>query len=328
MIRRPDVRAFLAKQARTAVKAGPLAAARASYHETRAWLGAGSGRGRLIWEDDWDVCLVLDACRWDLWEEVAPGRGFPATEPRWSAGSCSPEWYGANFRPGAAPDERVGVVTANPFSGKPGRRAAAAPDGSLPLSERGLAHLDEVWRDSWGVEAGAGRIDVADPAAVTERAVAAWRGGGLDRLVVHYMQPHIPFRRRPAWFGERGDLGDFGEPSREGGTDPWKLVRDGELPEDQWWAAYADNLAWALGEAARVRDALGATILVTSDHGNAMGEGGVWSHPPGVQIAALREVPWETVEGRGPAELGDAPAAGSPGGCRDVGRALADLGYR
>jgi hypothetical protein len=40
-------------------------------------------------------------------------------------------------------------------------------------------------------------------------------------------------------------------------------------------------------------------IVVTSDHGNAMGEWGVYGHPARVPIAAIRRVPWAETQGFG-----------------------------
>ncbi|UXF50885.1 MAG: hypothetical protein HQRvContig02_24 [Haloquadratum phage sp.] len=45
-----------------------------------------------------------------------------------------------------------------------------------------------------------------------------------------------------------------------------------------------------------------ATVAVTADHGNGMGEFGVWSHPPGTIAPAVRRVPVVWHEETGPRE--------------------------
>ena len=47
--------------------------------------------------------------------------------------------------------------------------------------------MREVWRDAWDYDRG-----TVLPRAVTDAAIRAGRNQDLDRLVVHYMQPHFP----------------------------------------------------------------------------------------------------------------------------------------
>jgi hypothetical protein len=250
----------------------------------------------------------------------------------WSEGSCSAGWYDANWSAEHDPEwRRAGLVTANPFSGRDGGRAAAASRGTLPLSARELPHLDECWRDLWREEAG---LTTVPPGEVTGRAMWAWarRGRlGFNRLVVHYMQPHMPFRSRPDLFDGWGGTGRFGDPDRQLDDDVFRKLREGEVGRRELREAYEDNLSWVLDEVKRWRDETGARILVTSDHGNGFGDWGVYGHPPGCAAPAVRRVPEAYVEGRAerPPEPGDPP--GDPpenaGGGPETGM-LEALGYR
>lgn len=292
--------------------------------------------GRLIWEDDWDICLVVDACRWDLWQEVADGN-WPTGGCGWSVGSASPEWYGQTFDPENLPDERIGVVTANPFASKPSDRMPEYLGEGTPIHRHDLEFVDYIFEDSWGCEVGGGYIDVTHPAAVTNRAFDAWTNHDLDRLVVHYMQPHIPFRAKPEWFAKRENLQHFGEPDLDaiepqedggGNVEVWKEIRNGTRTREEVWEAYRDNLEWVLGDIDRLRTAVDADLLITSDHGNAIGEWGLWSHPPGFHTPQLRRVPWVHVEA-----TQEAPFERVDGGLevteeRDVEEQLEALGYR
>lgn len=299
----PNVAAFARKHAYRARTQGVRPAAREATAEAAMYVyGHVHDRlydqGRLIWDDDWDICCVVDACRWDCWNAVVDGEQWPTGEYAWSAGSASPEWYGETFQPDVLPDEQIGLVTANPFASKPSERMPKLLQGATPVHEQ-LAYCDYVFEDSWGCDVDSGYLDVTHPGDVTARAFSAWQSHGLDRLVVHYMQPHLPFRARPEWFATRENLDDFGEgrkPYASGGKEIWKQVRDGERERAEVWDAYCDNLQWVLDDIDRLRTSVDARMLVTSDHGNGLGEWGVWSHPPKCPIPAVRKVPWVFVD--------------------------------
>lgn len=341
MIEMPDFRRFARKHARVARGRGVRAAVRGAAAEAGRWaLGhvdpSAGARADVIWADEWEICLVADACRYDLWREVAPDYDWLGMGDGWSVGSASPEWYGETFAPEALPDERIGVVTANPFAGKPEGRLPDLLAGASPVERHdAVVYTDHVYRESWGCEVDGGYLDVTHPAVVTDRAWRAWRDHDLDRLVVHYMQPHLPFRARPDWFGRRDGLDDFGEsddtdspaqPYASEGKEIWKRVRDGELGRDAVWAAYRDNLRWVLEDIDRLRRAVDADLLVTSDHGNGMGEWGVWSHPPNSRVPVLRRVPWVHCEGRGQGGF-ESVGRGGEGVDAGVDEQLAALGY-
>lgn len=288
------------------------------------------GRGRLIWDADWDICLVADATRSDLLREVLPDYDWLTPETGWSVGSSSVEWYGRTFS--AVPTaERVGVVTANPFSRKPNDRDELSHwlKDATPI-DRHVEHVDYVFEDIWGYDGPHGHIDVTPAEAVTDRAYEMWTGNDVDRLVVHYMQPHLPFRSTPEWHGKRGDLDHFGEPGSPydgDGKEIWKQVRDGERGHEEVWAAYRDNLRWVLDDINRLREALNAEFLLTADHGNGMGEWGVWSHPPGVYTPQLRRVPWVRFSGTADRAFEPSRVGEETDGARDVSEQLEALGY-
>lgn len=337
-----DFRSFVTKHARQARRdglrtalgrAGAQAGLRAASEVRRLLYGP----GRRIWTDEWDICIVLDATRWDQWRFVT--KSIPWVPPGgsgWSVGSSSPEWYARTFDPAVVPDERVGIVTANPFAAKPADRMDILRH--TPLHENpAVDYVDYVFEESWGCEVEGGYLDVTHPATVTDRAWRAWRDWDVDQLVVHYMQPHLPFRSHPEWFGRRGDLDRFGEPGVANDPGPyqgdnkeiWKRVRDGERPLNEVWSAYCDNLDWALEHVRRLQVAVDGRLLVTSDHGNGLGEWGIWSHPPGMQIAALRRVPWVPVRGGAVGELESVCYVDHTASDRSIGvdEQLTALGY-
>jgi hypothetical protein len=311
---------FARKEFEIARRNGPHVALRNGLQEgaMKALAPYARRRATPIWADEWDVCLVLDACRWDLWKEVAGAFDdiaatvseqadiYPLArnaECRWSVGSASPEWMSNTFATEYADEIRqTAYVTANPFSAKDGRSHTYVDADVFPLQERGFAYLDEVWTDEWPMT---NDLATVDPEELTKRGFHAYQNIGAERTVVHYMQPHIPFRKHPEW-SDGWDLAGFGSGGGRS-KDIWLQVRDGELPVDEVWNAYAANLEWVLQSVTEWITKTDARILITSDHGNAKGEFGQWSHPPGSANPVLRKVPWVLVEGVGDNNVETAP---------------------
>lgn len=237
-----------------------------------------SDHGENIYERDWDVLVILDACRVDLMNEVADSGAYDflphgSVNTFQSLGSYSKEWMDNTFTSEYA-DEMANTihVTGNPFT-------------SQTLDSDDFHTLDEVWRHSWDDEAG-----VVLPRPLTDSAITHWRENDADRMIIHYMQPHIPFVNF-----DGVDSGDHG-PSEWGNVntdDPWYKVRDGELDRDTAWDAYRDNLEYALDDVELLLKNLDAEdVVLSADHGNCIGEYNLWGHPPKVAIDELREVPW------------------------------------
>jgi hypothetical protein len=345
------MRGLLGRTWRRAREESPRRALRAGAHEVTAGTvgrtaSAVYARRRdptPIWERDWDVCCLLDGCRFDLIRSLVDAED-PAlaadvasllegaeVDSLWSVGSQSAEWMAHTFDDAYAQEmRRTAYVTGNPFSAQSGEQIEAVSTEPLPLTEGDFGWLYEAWRTEWVND----DISTIPPGPLTDAAIAAWRRReelGIDRVLVHYMQPHTPFRSRPDWFlgtaniddwgqlgddeadesetadGEDLDPADLDEETREllealdakgeVGRDPWTRLRDGELPAAEFWAAYRDNLLWVLEDVARLVENCDGRVALTSDHGNGAGEFGVWSHPPAVHLPALREVPWVTLDG-------------------------------
>lgn len=60
---------------------------------------------------DWDTLVILDACRYDMFEEINETEG--ELEHRYSRGSCTPDFIRENFPEGEFHD--TVYVTANPM---------------------------------------------------------------------------------------------------------------------------------------------------------------------------------------------------------------------
>lgn len=263
-----------------------------------------------VYDREWDVLIVLDACRPDILTEVANGREFlPAVESVRSVGSTSSAWLRRTFTPEYANEMAVTAhVTGNPFS-------------DSYLAARDFAALDEVWRHAWDDDLGTVRSE-----PLTETALYRWHTGDYDRMIVHYMQPHFPSIPQPDY--ESGiELDRVGD----GWSSVWDRLRKGNLDREEVWGAYRANLEYVLDDVERLVTSIDAEkVVITADHGNAFGSWGLYGHPP-APIDALRLVPWCELTARDVTDIEvEAPpwVSDTESVTDDIEKKLQDLGYR
>lgn len=272
-----------------------------------------------VMAEEWDTLVLLDGCRYDLFEERNTIEG--ELEHRYSLGSTSEEFLARNFGDGTYHD--TVYVTANPY----------VPH--LGLDEGTFHHVVDLL-DQWDDE-----TETVLPEAVADSAVDAHERFPNKRLVVHFMQPHTPF------IGETGRKIEAGgwDPDRENpeleGLTVWQRLRrrppdEGGLDLDRVRAAYAENLDIVLEHVERLIDALDGTTVVSTDHGNLIGERlrpvptrRLYGHPYGVYHPGLVKVPWLRVEGDQRREVtADPPRATETVDDAVTAERLEALGYR
>lgn len=224
-----------------------------------------------VLDESWDVLVVLDACRADLFRSVAADYGLlDGFDTAFSKASSSREWLTTNFRTAHRSEmERTTLVTGNPFT-------------DAYLDEDDFRHLDEVWRYAWDDEVG-----TVPPKAITDRGIATARKHDPERLILHYMQPHFP-----AFSDQK--LGSAVNPEENVWIDSvWDQLRAGEVDHDRVWSAYEANLRHVLDSLESfLSNADADTVVITADHGNGFGEEGIYGHPRLRTHRVLREVPW------------------------------------
>jgi hypothetical protein len=229
---------------------------------------------KYIFEDDWDTLIVLDACRYDLWDDVGKEFTFPnpiTHDYVHSPGSRSHEWMRENFS-----DEykksmaETAYVTANPYS-------------KDYADESDFALVDEVWQYGWDDE-----IGIVPPQNVTDRAIDVIESSSSSRTIVHYMQPHFPSLRHP-------ELGGRVAPEKNAWINGsiWGKLKNDEISKEIVWDAYRDNLRDVLDSVELLLTNHDASkVIITSDHGNGAGEDGIYSHPGRRAHRVLRKVPY------------------------------------
>ena len=234
-----------------------------------------------LFEREWDNLVVLDACRADLFEETVDTGAFDDYERVTSRGSMTAEWVRRYFD-GDHGD--VVYVTANPHV------AVEAGDS--------FHALREVYADDDAVEDG-----TVPPGPVAEAAREAAREYPEKRRVVHFMQPHHPFLDAPELeaYSNWGIDDVFDGGVAEGIDDPFVALEAGAVDRDRLWDAYRRNLVCVADDALDLAASLPGRTVITSDHGNLVGERleplpvRGYGHPPGVRHPALTEVPWAVV---------------------------------
>lgn len=230
-----------------------------------------------VMAEDWDTLVVLDACRYDLFRDhhTLPG----SLSRRESRGSHTSEFIFGNFHGREFPD--AVYVTASPILQR----------GLGRKYETSFHDVVNVWaEDGWNEE-----HNTVLAGTMTEYAIEAAERYPHKRLVVHYMQPHFPF------VGVDFPIEGVTVPDPAViETDIWmRLMTDTlDVPHARVRDAYGENLTRAMPAVERLLGELDGKVVVTSDHGNMLGERASpvpvreWGHPPGVYTPELVTVPW------------------------------------
>ncbi|WP_204365982.1 hypothetical protein [Halorubrum coriense] len=239
-----------------------------------------ANKGVQIINEDWDNLIILDGCRYDIFSELCELNG--ELEYRISKGSESSEFIDQNFI-GKELTDTV-YITANPF-------ATTIPD-------RTFHYVDNILEEEWDSE-----INTVPPSAVVGHAESAVEQFPNKRLIIHFMQPHYPF------------IGEFGKNMESGGINPkknktsdqiqvWKRLQYGlGVSRGDVVRAYKENLNLVLNEVSGLLDIIEGKSVITSDHGNLIGDRlspvpvRGYGHPRSVYVEDLVKVPWFTIDG-------------------------------
>jgi hypothetical protein len=241
----------------------------------------GKPDGYDLMDADWDTVIILDACRYDYFENrkrLQRGTLRKETAP----GGESREFMRRQFM-GKTLHDTV-YVTGNPHT------------SMLDPETFHEVYIDEAWSEI-GNEVPADRV--------TEVAVEAHESHPNKRIIVHYMQPHLPILDP-----DMKHINELLEPTR-GQYWPADTTMM-ELRE-----AYAANLEYGLESVERLINEIEGKIVVTADHGELLGERQSpipvrgTDHHPELYVPELIEVPWLTIEKGERREVRDDPPVGS-----------------
>lgn len=253
--------------------------------------------GTNVFEKEWDVLVVLDACRVDAMRAVAPEYEFiEEVDSIWSVGSTSHEWYSQTFiRDYAEELSETALISSNPFAehvlvnrNNPplypvpflDARWGIVTEDELNYVERTRQHVcpyDEV------SESLSSSTRIQPPSYITDRGIVTGRTGH-ERVMLHYFQPHRPFIYNLV--KNDGELSSIE-------NQPHEAARNGRAGYEELWPLYLDNLRLVLDSVEVLLDNLDAeTVAITADHGELLGELGQYGHFESVPHPTLRKVPW------------------------------------
>jgi len=225
-----------------------------------------------IFDKDWDNLIILDACRFDYFRDTAdlPGR----LESQISRAGTTKEFISANFS-GKQIYDTV-YVSAN------GWYSYIHEDIDADIFKFISLNQDEN-REEYGA---------TPPETVVKEVKRTHKEFPNKRLIIHFVQPHAPY------IGEYGQK-KFGQYPAEPLE---KLSKRPEASKKTIRRAYRENLKYVLNYIPELLDILPGKTVITSDHGELLGEQlgifpcELYGHFEGVYVEELVNVPWNIIE--------------------------------
>jgi arylsulfatase A-like enzyme len=248
-----------------------------------------------VFNEEWDLLIILNTCRPDALRQVSDEYPFvEAVDSKWSVGGTSSEWMYNTFDEEFQEDiSNTSLVTSNAYAWgifESGFRAVPLRNFKENTYEKSVkspiqrlkryATTSPVSRDSFDkvtvvteTSKKYGPVNYPSPRRVTDHVIRQDRSDNPPmRVVAHYMPPHSPYITQLA----DGEL-QFTEA---------RSMRSFE--------AYIDNLRWALDEVSLLLENVNRDrIVITADHGENFRLRPVLNnHGVGMITPAVRRVPW------------------------------------
>jgi hypothetical protein len=268
-------------------------------------------------DSNWDVLIILDSCRYDVFKDVnsLPGN----LSSRISRGGGTFEFLKGNIS-GREFRDTV-YVTANPQF----HYHREELDGSFH-------DVWNIWQHRWDDE-----LQTVPPEQTTEAALEAIDKYPNKRLLIHYNQPHAPYIG-PTGQELNGLTGNTLERGSENSRSLLQSIAHDLRPSftaAEHRRAYVENLDIVLSAVEPLLEERDGRTVVTADHGQLLGEcvGPIpiryHGHRRGIHVKELVKVPWLVHEsGKRPEITAEASKSydDSIDGTKVVDR-LHDLGY-
>jgi hypothetical protein len=271
-----------------------------------------------VMNEDWDNLILLDACRYDYFDDhnTIPGDLSEII----SHGGQSWEFMQGNFV-GKQFHDTV-YVTANPHTGK--------------LDDDTFHAVEPLYIDIWSEE-----HETVLPSDVVEAALDAYREYPNKRLIIHFMQPHRPYLGDAAEdLASRHKIGGFNRHLAHSSETPdapsfSTLIEDGQISVDKARTAYRETLDIVLHQVRILAEQLSVNTVVSADHGEMLGERIIPFTTPKfghsheyIRNKTLYQVPWLEIPADERREThGENPVKFAPGDSETVKNRLRSLGY-
>lgn len=210
--------------------------------------------GIKVADEDWDNLIILDAYRYDYFQEYSRFEGDLRRE--FSQGNNSPKFLKSNFSDKQLHD--TVYITANPHARK---------------LDKDIFYTVEFLLDKWDSEVG-----VVLPDDVTDAAIKANKKYPNKRLIVHYMQPHDPHLGETAeMYQKNTNLSTEVDGSSEDIVQ-WpetrfpELYTEGELSKEKLRKSYIETIKIVEDSVEELLPELVGKTVITSDHGENLAE--------------------------------------------------------
>ena len=232
----------------------------------------------LIQRAEWDHLIILDAARYDCFEEQYNEHLKGGLIKAISEGSNTVTWLKNTWRG----EYDLTYFSGNPYINSVGFPVDATKD--VYVAKDRFKEIVDVWDFGWSE-----RLETVHPRDMNEAVLNHDFDGST---IIHYVQPHSPY------IG--GETKYSIATSKIRSKVLKKRLREKRFkgpPRHLFKEIYCENLELVLSFVAEIVPCLEGRIVVSSDHGEFLGENGLWGkHPPYVDHPALREVPWFEVE--------------------------------
>lgn len=233
-------------------------------------------------EEDEFLLIVLDACRYDYFSEHYSDFFEGEIEKVYSEGRNTFEYLSGIWRQNY---EDILYISGNPaVNSKQGEEWGKSVGlGDSEYVPEDHLRISNIWEDLWD-----DNLFTVPPEELAKSSSS--RLSIEDKVVLHFNQPHAPY------------IGDFRIKEVQGdkilnANQSFERLSKGEVSESEIRKAYRSNLIEALGAIqSLVSECEKERIVITSDHGELFGEGGMVGHPD-KENYLLREVPWLEIKG-------------------------------
>ena len=281
-------------------------------------MSAYASQKKLIEKGKWDCLVVLDACRYDFFESIYNEFFTGILKKVISEGTDTRKWLNRTFE---KEYQDVVYVSGNPY-------VSSNEFNNIGFEATKHFHrVIDVWNDGWN-----GCLQTVPPKKVSKSTRMARAKYPAKRIISHFIQPHYPYLTVPYTYSDMGLAPHYnwakGKEKRGTGYSSWpgiftvlekligsfltyklrkalKLRKSGPVElvaqrqgDEFLRNAYRDNLKLVLEEVKKMIGKLPGKVVITADHGELLGESGLYEHPPEFDnLKILREVPWLEVSG-------------------------------
>ncbi|MFW5895271.1 MAG: sulfatase-like hydrolase/transferase [archaeon] len=278
---------------------------------------------KYVMDEEWDYLIVLDACRYDFFKNnykdiLSDGELEKVKSP----GRGTIEWLVENFKDNY--DDTI-YVSSTPYVNS----KIKVSYGGYKFDGKSKFHkIYDVWDYGWNDQ-----LNTVLPSTINNQTIKISKNHRDKRFIIHYMQPHAPYLSLKDYYesietDEKHDLDksfrweflhtpfiyDFminlgNKILKHLGTELiWKLNRifrfrkvEPSHMEMAWRIlgkeglkkAYEKNVTHVLNRVSDLIANLQGRIVITSDHGELLGEDGLYEHGPALGWhKKLINIPW------------------------------------